>query len=153
MQRTEPTRWKRPWCWETLKTKGERGGRGRRWWDSITDSMYVNLSKLQEIMEDREAWYAAVQGVTKSRIRLRDRVATTVIVEPLLRGIEFGRWEIVIIRTLKEWIKNFFYWSILDLQCCVGFRCIAEWFYYITHIHIFILFKILFSYSLSQNIE
>ena len=37
-----------------------------RWLDSITDLMYMNLSKLQEIIEDRGAWHAAVHGVTKS---------------------------------------------------------------------------------------
>ena len=37
-----------------------------RWLDSITYSMDMNLSKLQEIVEDREAWYAAVYGVTKN---------------------------------------------------------------------------------------
>ena len=38
-----------------------------RWLDSITDSMDVNLGKLQEIVRDREAWHAAVHRVTKSR--------------------------------------------------------------------------------------
>ena len=36
-----------------------------RWLDSITDSMYVNLSKFQEVVEDKGTWYAAVHGVTK----------------------------------------------------------------------------------------
>ena len=38
-----------------------------RWLDSITDSMHMNLGKLQEIVRDREAWRAAVHGVIKSR--------------------------------------------------------------------------------------
>ena len=50
------------------KIEGKRSRRRKRvrWLDSITDSMEMNLSKLQEIIEDRGAWRAAVQGVEKS---------------------------------------------------------------------------------------
>ena len=96
--------WKRPWYWERLKANGE-GGWHRISLDSITNSMDMNLSKLQEIVKDREAWHTAVNEVAKNRTQLS---AWTTTASQLNNLANFAR--------LKRFVSLFapseeFFWS------------------------------------------
>ena len=71
----ELTHWETPWCWERMKAR-RRGEQRIRWLDSITNLMDMSLSKLQDIVKDREPWSAAIHGVTKIWTQFGNRTTT-----------------------------------------------------------------------------
>ena len=73
-----------------IEDKKRRGWQKMRWLDSITGSMDMSLSKLYEIVKDREAWHTAIHRVSKSRTQLNDLITTT---EALTGSSPFSQWQ------------------------------------------------------------
>ena len=67
----ELTHWKRLMLGK-IEGRRRRGPQRMRWWDDLTNSTDMSLSRLQELMMDREDWYTALLGVGKNQTQLRD---------------------------------------------------------------------------------
>ena len=77
-----------------IEGRWKRGQQWKRWLDGITDSLDMNLGKLQQMVKDSEVWHAAVHGATKSRMWLSNWTTTTRKEDPFKMKYFLGTWKL-----------------------------------------------------------